>query len=218
MFMAKRIASTRGKHTLLGLSGAVALAGAVAVASLSGCGSSASAQTPVFTVTSPDLASGTFDNKFLLNAFGCKGENVSPAVQWTNPPAGTKSFALQIIDTDAPVFWHWAVYNIPGSATGLAQGAGNSAATLPAGAIPGTNDFLDTGATGMNGNYGGPCPPAGDAPHHYTFRLYALGVDKLDEAGMVPKTGTPDLYNFVINIGVGPGLLGKATFTATYGR
>src|SRR5207245_5349528 len=87
-----------------------------------------------FTLTSPDLASGTFSNKFVLNGFGCHGNNVSPELRWENVPPGTQSLALQLYDPDAPTgsgFWHWAVYNIPPTATGLAQGAGNSPATLP---------------------------------------------------------------------------------------
>ncbi len=71
---------------------------------------------------------------------------------------------------------------------------------------------------GGNGNYGGPCPPQGDPPHRYIFTLFALAVDKLEVAGGVPKTGTAGLYGFVLNKGLGSNLLGKATFTATYGR
>ena len=174
-----------------------------------------------FTLSSPDLAKGTFGNKFILNGFGCKGENVSPALEWKNVPAGTQSLALQIHDPDAPTgsgFWHWAVYNMAADTKGLAQGAGNAPATLPAGAFGGSTDFNDTGATGANGNYGGPCPPAGDKPHRYVFTLYALGVDDVQKAGGVPKTGTAALYSFVLNKGVGKGLLGKATFTARFGR
>jgi Raf kinase inhibitor-like YbhB/YbcL family protein len=181
----------------------------------------ARAQAPVFTLSSPDLAGGTFTDKFVLNGFGCTGQNVSPALAWSNAPRGTKSFALQVYDPDAPTgsgFWHWTVYDIPADASSLAQGAGNGAASLPAGAFGGNNDFLDTGATGGNGNYGGPCPPQGDAPHRYVFTLYALGVDKIEVAGGVPKTGTAGLFGFVLNKGVGPGLLGKASFTAKYGR
>src|ERR1700690_645650 len=141
-----------------------------AAASISGCGSGgAQAQTAVFTLSSPDLASGTFATKFILNGFGCTGGNVSPELQWSNPPAGTQSFALHVYDPDAPSgsgFWHWAVYDIPPTATGMAPGAANSQATLPKGAFGGNTDFMDTGTTGGNGNYGGPCPPAGDAPHH----------------------------------------------------
>ena len=179
------------------------------------------AQTPAFTLSSSDLASGTFNNKFVLNGFGCKGENVSPALQWSNVPPGTKSLALQVYDPDAPTgsgFWHWAIYNMPASASGLAQGAGNGAAALPPGAFGGNTDFMDTGATGGNGNYGGPCPPTGDKPHRYIFTLFALAVPQLEVAGGVPKTGTAGLFGFVLNKGVGPALLGKASFTATYGR
>ncbi len=181
----------------------------------------ADAQTSTFTLSSPDLASGRFDNQFVLNGFGCKGQNVSPALQWSNIPAGTKSLALQVYDPDAPTgsgFWHWAVYNIPADATGMSRGAGNSAATLPAGAFGGNTDFADTGATGGNGNYGGPCPPEGDKPHRYIFTLFALAVAQVDVAGGVPRSGSAGLYGFVLNKGVGPALLGKASFTATYGR
>jgi Raf kinase inhibitor-like YbhB/YbcL family protein len=179
------------------------------------------AQSGMFTLSSPDLASGAFDNKYVLNGFGCSGGNVSPALEWRNVPAGTKSLAVQIHDPDAPTgsgFWHWAVYNIPPTATGLPQGAGNSAAGLPAPAMGGNTDFQDTGATGANGNYGGPCPPVGDKPHRYIFTVYALAVDDLQKAGGIPKTGTSALHSFVLNKGIGAGLLGKASFTATYGR
>jgi len=198
---------------------ALSAALAVAVASLGGCW--ADADTPVFTLSSPDLASGTFATEFILNGFGCTGGNISPELRWANVPSGTKSLALQLYDPDAPSgsgFWHWAVYDIPPDTTGLARGVGNNAALLPAGAFGGNTDFLDTGATGVNGNYGGPCPPAGDPPHRYIFTLYAVAVDKLEVAGGVPKTGTAGLYGFVLNKGIGANLLGKASFTAMYGR
>ena len=205
------------KYRILALSAALA----VSATSISGCGSG-QAQTPVFTLTSPDLASGTFATKFILNGFGCTGGNISPELQWSNPPAGTKSFALQIYDPDAPSgsgFWHWAVYDMPAATTGLAQGAGNSPAGLPVGAFGGNTDFMDTGVIGGNGNYGGPCPPAGDAPHHYIFTLYALDVPQLEVAAGLPKTGTAGLYGFGLGrAGIGAHMLAKATFTATYGR
>jgi Raf kinase inhibitor-like YbhB/YbcL family protein len=199
---------------------AAALAAAIFVLPGSG-GNNARAQGAAFTLSSPDLPGNTFTAKYILNGFGCIGGNVSPALVWRNVPAGTQSLALQMHDPDAPTasgFWHWAVYDIPPTATGLAQGAGNGPAGLPAGAYSGNTDFFDTGATGMNGNYGGPCPPQGDAPHRYVFTLYALGVDRVMAAGGIPKTGSAALYSFVINKGVGPALLAKASFTATYGR
>ena len=52
-----------------------------------GLGASAGA----FTLSSPDIPAGSvIAGKFVLNGFGCKGENVSPALVWSNPPAGTK--------------------------------------------------------------------------------------------------------------------------------
>jgi Raf kinase inhibitor-like YbhB/YbcL family protein len=190
---------------------------------LSGC-AVAQKQTPVFTLASSDVAAGsTIALKHVLNGFGCTGQNISPELHWTNPPAGTLSYSLQVYDPDAPTgsgFWHWGVYNIPASVTQLAQGAGNSAATLPAGAYAGQNDFLDTGATGGNNNYGGPCPPTGDKPHRYVFTLYALGVADAAATAGIPKTGTAAVHGFALNKGLvdGGAIKGKATFTATFGR
>jgi Raf kinase inhibitor-like YbhB/YbcL family protein len=201
-------------HAVSALSAALA----VTVGALAGCWADGS--TPVFTLSSPDLAGGTFPTGFILNGFGCTGGNVSPELQWANVPSGTKSLALQVYDPDAPSgsgFWHWAIYDIPPDTTGLARGVGNNAALLPAGAFGGNTDFLDTGVTGVNGNYGGPCPPAGDPPHRYIFTLLAVAVDKLRWGG-VPKTGTAGLYGFVLNKGIGANLLGKASFIAMYGR
>lgn len=177
-----------------------------------------------FMIWRTDLA-GPNGNAFplanVLNGFGCTGGNVSPALKWRNLPAGTRSLALQVHDRDAPTgagFWHWAVYDIPPTAMGIARGAGNQAASLPAGAYGGNTDFMDTGATGENGNYGGPCPPAGDVQHHYTFTLYALAVDHVAAAGGIPRTGSASLYSFVLNKGLGSALLGQASFSATYAR
>lgn len=200
-----------------------AAARALAVSILLGCGASrAQAQTPVFTLSSPDIAAGgTIGSKHILKGFGCTGQNVSPALNWSNVPAGTKSLVLQMFDPDAATgsgFWHWAVYDIPPTATGLAQGAGNDASKLPAGAFGGHNDLFDTGLTGANTNYGGPCAPKGDPAHRYVFTLYALAVEKVEVAGEIPKTATPALYGFVINKGIGSALLGKASFTAKFGR
>jgi Raf kinase inhibitor-like YbhB/YbcL family protein len=207
------------KSPLRRLAASAAMAAALSSAGFSG--NAAYAGEPKFTLASPDLASGTFDGKFILNGFGCTGSNVSPALRWSNVPTGTKSLALQVQDLDAPTgsgFWHWAVYNIPATVTELLQGAGNSTTALPAPAFGGANDFLDTGATGVNGNYGGPCPPAGDKPHRYVFTLYALAVADVGAAGGIPKTGTPALHSFILNKALGDKLLGKASFTARYQR
>lgn len=96
----------------------------------------------------------------------CDGDNVSPALTWTDPPEGTQSFVLIVDDPDAPVgtFVHWVAYNIPGDARGLPEGVAADE-ELPDGTRQGYTDFASTG-------YGGPCPPGGT--HRYYFKLYAL--------------------------------------------
>ena len=62
----------------------------------------------------------------------CVGDNVSPALSWSNPPAGTKSYALVMYDPEGRAglgVVHWVAYGIPGSATGV----GAAAATVRAG-------------------------------------------------------------------------------------
>lgn len=196
-------------------------AGVIASFGLAASSGYAQTQSAAFTLSSPDLKSGRFDNSVVLNGFGCKGDNISPALIWQNVPAGTKSLALTVHDPDAPTgsgFWHWTVYNIPANTAGLVRGAGNANASLPKPAMGGQNDFHDTGATGINGNYGGPCPPEGDGDHRYVFTLYALGVDNMHAAAGIPVTGSAALHSFVLNKGIGKGLLGTASFTALYKR
>src|SRR5437763_16522844 len=71
----------------------------------------------------------------------CNGQNVSPALTWSGEPAGTQSFALTMVDTDAQNGrgrWHWSVFNIPPSPRALAAGGGSERPNaLPAGANPG---------------------------------------------------------------------------------
>ena len=117
------------------------------------------------------LTSPVFTHKGAIpRNYTCQGKDISPALQWSGLPNGTKSIALIVDDPDAPdpaapkrVWVHWVLYNIPPSATGLVEGV--SATTLPAGSREGKNDWERTG-------YGGPCPPIGR--HRYFHKLYAL--------------------------------------------
>jgi len=99
--------------------------------------------------------------------YTCSGADVSPALSWTDPPAGTQSFALIADDPDAPVgTWvHWVAYDLPAGARQLPEGVPKTDA-IAGGGVQGQNDFRKTG-------YGGPCPPPGK-PHRYYFKLYAL--------------------------------------------
>jgi Raf kinase inhibitor-like YbhB/YbcL family protein len=161
-----------------------------------------------FTLSSPEIkANGTIPKRFEFNGFGCSGENKSPTLQWSGAPKDTQSFAVTVYDPDAPTgsgWWHWVVINIPASVTELAAGAGAlNSTTLPKGAIQGRTDY------GMAA-WGGTCPPQGDKPHRYIFTVYALKTDKLE----VPADATAALTGFMIHANA----LGKASFTAKYGR
>ena len=109
----------------------------------------------------------------VFNGMGYSGQNLSPQLSWDDVPEGTKSFAIVLHDPDAPTsggFYHWVLFNIPGSARTLALGAGTGE-IQKIGAIHGHSDF------GTH-DYGGPCPPPGPA-HRYNLTLYALDVDSL---------------------------------------
>lgn len=159
-----------------------------------------------FRLTSPTIREGArIPMEHVFNGFGCTGGNVSPALAWTNAPAGTKSFAITMYDPDAPTgsgWWHWTVVNLPASVTSLPAGAGSTGGTLPSGAVQGRTDF---GASG----YGGPCPPPG-TPHRYVFTVFALKVPSLE----LDQQASGAMVGFNLNATV----LAKATLTATFGR
>ena len=88
-------------------------------------------------------ADGTFAPKYVANAIGCTGQNVSPEVKWANPPDGTKSFAVTMYDPDAPTgsgFWHWIAVNIPPDVTELKEGQASEGGKMPAGTIQARDD------------------------------------------------------------------------------
>jgi Raf kinase inhibitor-like YbhB/YbcL family protein len=168
--------------------------------------SKAVAHAASFKVSAPDfITKGRVDASHVFNGMGCTGQNISPALQWSNPPAGTKSFAVTMYDPDAPTgsgWWHWVMYNIPANVTGLAAGAGNGR-NAPRGSAQGPTDFGTRG-------YGGPCPPPGDKPHHYHLTVFALKVDKLD----IPGNGTAAMVGFNLHANT----LAKAQVTGLYAR
>lgn len=104
---------------------------------------------------------------------GAGGKNVSLPLSWADPPTGTKSFALSIVDPHpvARNWVHWLAINIPASVTSLEEGA--SRKKMPPGAAELKSSFGDLG-------YGGPQPPRGTGDHPYVVTVYALNVAKLD--------------------------------------
>ena len=137
------------------------------------------------------------------------GDQTSPAISWTNVPAGTVTFFLNIHDmelsrnrtTDDQV--HWLVWNIPGTATGLPEG-------VPKGAQ------LDNGAYQLSVSgpvYRGPGAPANGPRHHYTFELFALDT-KLDvQPGTDPFATRAELIKAIQGH-----ILGKAVYMGLFHR
>jgi Raf kinase inhibitor-like YbhB/YbcL family protein len=117
------------------------------------------------------LKSGVFENGAEIPVrYTCKGDDVSPPLNWQAVPEAARSLVLIVDDPDAPdpkapktVWVHWVLYNIPADINSLAEHL--TSATLPAGALEGINDWQRPG-------YGGPCPPIGR--HRYFHKLYAL--------------------------------------------
>ena len=117
-----------------------------------------------FELTSPVFMNG----EEIPEKYTCEGRDISPPLEWSGLPGGTKGLVLIVDDPDAPdprnprMTWvHWVLYNIPPDAEGLKEGITD----LPPGTEEGLNDWNRTG-------YGGPCPPIGR--HRYFFKLYAL--------------------------------------------
>ncbi|MCX8092912.1 MAG: YbhB/YbcL family Raf kinase inhibitor-like protein [Candidatus Goldbacteria bacterium] len=126
------------------------------------------------TVTSPAFK----DGEMIPVQYTCKGDDISPEINWSGAPKGTKSFVLICDDPDAPMgTWvHWVVYNIPASITKL-QKCFPKDAELKNGIKQAKTSFGSSG-------YGGPCPPSGT--HRYYFKVYA--IDKM--LSLDPKKST----------------------------
>jgi Raf kinase inhibitor-like YbhB/YbcL family protein len=171
------------------------------------------AEAVAFELSSPDMQPGRpIPEQFTFNGLGCRGQNISPALSWENPPKDTKSFALMVHDPDAMTggagIWHWVIIDIPATVRSLEQGAGTAdGAKLPSGSRQVNNDYA--GFLNSAG-WGGPCPPKGTPPHRYNFVLYSLKVETLN----VPPNATASHVGFVVNHNA----LDKAALTVIYGR
>jgi hypothetical protein len=112
-------------------------------------------------------SSGFAAGETIPKKYTADGPDVSPPLEWTEPPPGAKSLALICDDPDAPVgTWvHWVLWGLPAATRTLEENVSQTE-TLPSGAKQGRNDFKRIG-------YGGPSPPRGPA-HRYFFKLYAL--------------------------------------------
>lgn len=133
----------------------------------------------------------------------CLGADMSPAMQWGDPPLGTQSFALIMDDPGAPAgdWIHWVVWNIPVQVRALPQNLPKQE-ELSDGTRQGRNDFMKIG-------YNGPCPPGGKT-HRYRFRLYALSVPKLN---LPSGSAKPDVEPLIKER-----LVGTAEYWGTFKR
>ncbi|WP_051606335.1 YbhB/YbcL family Raf kinase inhibitor-like protein [Microbacterium sp. CH12i] len=137
-------------------------------------------------LTSPDFEPGGALPLFAWAA-ARGGEDRSPALQWSTPPAGTKSFAVSCFDPDAPTgsgFWHWAAYNLPAATTSLTSGDG-MLESLPYGATVLPNEARSERFIGAE-------PPEGTGVHRYFFVVDALDIDTLD----IAPGSTPAVLGF----------------------
>jgi len=141
------------------------------------------APAPTSTPVPPlQMSSGAFDPGGEIPVqYSCQGANLSPPLEWSGVPEGTRSLALLVDDPDSdpPGFVHWVIYNMPPTSTGLPEGV-SAEATLPDGTLQGANDFAvfaEEGQTFPGGapinrvGYDGPCP---GNTHRYVFTLYTL--------------------------------------------
>jgi len=148
----------------------------------------ATASANSFKLTSNDIETGKhMDKAQEFEGFGCTGGNKSPQLAWSNPPEGTKAFALLAYDPDAPTgsgWWHWQIVNIPKNINSLPAGAGNLSKNLtPKGSLQIENDYGNKG-------FGGACPPKGHGVHRYQFTIHALSKElELPEGASGALTG-----------------------------
>ena len=119
------------------------------------------------------MKSSSFPNNGqIAKKFTLYGENISPELEWSNPPPGTKSFALIVDDPDAKKLagytWvHWMVKDIPVSIKKFSEGGFEGTQIV---------NHFDVE------KYMGPKPPKKSGKHHYHFTLYALSIQSLDKA------------------------------------
>jgi Raf kinase inhibitor-like YbhB/YbcL family protein len=160
-----------------------------------------------FNLTSKDFKDGgMLPKKFAGNNpqnKNCIGQNVSPQLSWSDPPAGTKSFGIMLYDTAGrpPLgVVHWLAYGIPPTKMSLKEGE----ATSP-------SPDLKGGKSTMNlPTYFGPCPPAGVKPHPYVFTVFALDL--------APDALTAGMDQAALGTAVQGHVLGSASLVSRFGH
>jgi Raf kinase inhibitor-like YbhB/YbcL family protein len=159
---------------------------------------------PTFTLTSESVTDGQpLAMPQVSGIMGAGGEDVSPQLSWSGFPEETRSFAVTVYDPDAPTasgFWHWAVANLPATATDLPAGVGDGS-ELPGDAVTLVND------AGLR-RYIGAAPPPGHGPHRYFIAVHAVKVEKLE----LSEDASPAYLGFNLFMNA----IGRALIHATY--
>jgi Raf kinase inhibitor-like YbhB/YbcL family protein len=138
-----------------------AAAAVLAVLTLAGCGT-AGYGAPV--APSPmSVSSEAFVSSMLAQRYTCHGAKMHPPLNWSGAPPGTKSLALIVDDSSAPITptIYWLVFDINPGSTDIQEGS------LPTGARQALNSAGTPG-------YDPPCPQG--RPHSYRFTVYALNT------------------------------------------
>lgn len=153
------------------------------------------------------LKSSAFDHgKPIPKQHTGDGDDSSPPLEWTDPPAGTREFALLVDDPDAPTpepWVHWVLYKLPARTRSLPGGIAptRSVAAVP-GALQGKNTWGGIG-------WRGPAPPRGHGVHHYHVKLFALDAPLADAGGLGKRELLAAMQGHV---------LGEAELVGTYQR
>lgn len=165
---------------------AAAVLMAVTTAAPAAAGSPVKAKLKKITVTSAAFA----NNKPIPAGFTCDAGSASPPLEYTGVPKSAKDRALIVTDPDAPrgTIVHWVAWHLPKG--------GLPGQNVPADVVQGTNTL-------GNQTYAGPCPPAGSAPHHYTFTVYAVSKP----ITLAPGASADDLRAAIKGKVVGQGVL-----------
>jgi Raf kinase inhibitor-like YbhB/YbcL family protein len=127
-----------------------------------------------------EIKSSAFkEGELISRKYTCDNIDISPPLEWSQIPDGTKTFALICDDPDAPMgTWvHWVLFNLPGNILELPENV-QKLEVLKNRARQGKNDFGKIG-------YGGPCPPSGT--HRYYFKIYALDKELDLKPGITKK-------------------------------
>ena len=125
----------------------------------------------------------------------CDGEDVAPALTWTNVPAGTVELTVTVVDLDAGGFVHWILYGIEPDRTSLIENQ-----QPPAG-----NEWVNSFGVA---DWSGPCPPRGE-PHLYQFTVHALN-QQLEVADDAPASEVIATLNLIA--------IDQASVAGTYAR